>query len=162
MCALPSQPAAANPQPILRKYRAGEYLFHEGDQSKSLFIIKKGSIGIHKRKAGGYVELGKVHQNEVLGELTFFDRQPRSASAVALTDVECMELTFASLEKIYAGIPAYMKTIMAALAERLRKTNELVKRLQREVVTDKDIAALEKKKPEEVAPDAPLETPPKK
>ena len=117
-----------------RKLKTGEFLFKEGDPSQSLYIIKKGSIGIRKLKGGAYVELAKVCTNEILGELSFFDRLPRSASAVALTEVEVLEVTFESMDKIYATIPIYMRTIIASLADRLRKANDMIRRLQKNVV----------------------------
>jgi CRP-like cAMP-binding protein len=75
-----------------------------------------------------------------LGELSFFDRQPRSAAAVALTEVEVLEIGFDQLDKVYQLVPDYMKTIMASVADRLRKANETIKRLQKNVVTDKSNA----------------------
>src|ERR1019366_4185457 len=76
-----------------------------------------------------------------IGELAFFDRLPRSASAVALTEVEALEIDFASLDEVYSKVPAYFKSILSSVADRLRKTSETVKRLQRDVITDEPIAA---------------------
>jgi CRP/FNR family cyclic AMP-dependent transcriptional regulator len=116
----------------MRVYRSGEPLFVEGEMSQSMFIIKKGGVSIRKRKGSNFVEIGKVTTNEVIGELSFFDRLPRSATAVALGDVEAIELPFEALEKVYNSIPDYLKTIMASMANRLRKSNDLIRSLQKE------------------------------
>jgi CRP-like cAMP-binding protein len=87
------------------------------------------------------VEIARVYANEVLGELSFFDRQPRSASAVALTEVEVMELKFEGLDKLWNQIPEYMKTIMASVAERLRRANDTIRRLQKDVIVEEDSRA---------------------
>ncbi len=113
-------------------YKAGQILFNEGDPSRSIFIIKKGALSLKKKRGTETLEVGKALAGEVVGELTFFDRKPRSASAVAIIDVEVIEITFEALDKIYATIPDYMKTMIASLADRLRKSNELVIRLQKE------------------------------
>src|SRR4051812_39450816 len=111
--------------PVLTKaYKSGQTLFNEGDVPLSIFIVKRGAISIRKTKGNKFIEVAKIQSNEVIGELSFFDRLPRSASAVALMDVEVTEITFDSLEKIYSQIPDYMKTIISALADRLRKANE--------------------------------------
>lgn len=115
---------------------AGTYLFREGEPSRSLFLIQKGTVGIRKAKGGAFVELAKLHSNEVVGELSFFDRMPRSASAIALTDIEILEITFDSLDKIYQGVPDYLKTIMASVADRLRKADETIRRLQKDLVEE--------------------------
>lgn len=101
-----------------------------------MFLVKKGTVGIRKMKGPAHVEIARIYSNEVLGELSFFDRMPRSASAVALTEVEVLEIRFDSLDKIYTGVPDYMKTIIASVADRLRKANDTIRRLQRNVVNE--------------------------
>ncbi|MEO5969983.1 MAG: cyclic nucleotide-binding domain-containing protein [Bdellovibrionia bacterium] len=113
-----------------KSYKAGQILFNDGEASHSLFIIEKGGVSIRKKKGNASVEVGKVLKGEVIGELSFFDRQPRSATAVAITDVEVIEISFASMENIYASIPDYMKTIMGSLAARLRKANDTIRQLR--------------------------------
>lgn len=116
---------------VLRSYKPGQVLFNEGEPSHSLFIIRRGAVSIRKVKANTFVEVGKLAVNEVIGELSFFDRQPRSASAVAINDVEANEIPFEAMEKIYDQIPDYMKVIVAAMAERLRMANEQIRQLRK-------------------------------
>ena len=97
----------------------------------SLYIIQKGAVSIRVAKDRAFVELAKVSAGEVIGELAFFDRKPRSASAVVLIDAEILEVPFDSLEKIYASVPGYMKTIMGSIVDRLRHANETIKKLQK-------------------------------
>src|SRR5688572_5490303 len=111
--------------PIQKYFRPGQYLFREGDSSKSLFLLKRGSVAIRKRKGTAFVELARVYSNEVIGELSFFDKRPRSAAAIALTEVEALEIPFDSLEGIYKDVPDYIKTIISSVAERLRKADEM-------------------------------------
>lgn len=126
-------------EPNIRIFKSGEQIFAEGEPSSCMYLVRKGTISIRKSKSkkgggsSGYFEIAKVYANEVLGELSFFDRKPRSAAAVALTEVEVLELTFDQLDPIYSAFPDYMKTIMAAVAERLRKANETIRRLSREL-----------------------------
>jgi CRP/FNR family transcriptional regulator, cyclic AMP receptor protein len=122
--------------PVQKYFRPGQYLFKEGEPSNCMYLIKKGTVAVRKMKGPAYVELGRLYSNEVLGELSFFDRMPRSAAAIALTEVEILEIKFDSLDKIYATVPDYLKTIMASVADRLRKANDMIRRLQKNVVTD--------------------------
>ena len=118
--------------PVIKVFKPGQVLFEEGAPSTSIFIIKKGAVSIRKMKGKNYVEVAKLQANEVIGELSFFDRQARSATAVALMDVEVTEIPFEAMEKIYNSIPDYLKTIVAAIAERLRKANETIRSLQKQ------------------------------
>ncbi len=124
--------AAANE----KHFRPNQYLFKEGEACQSLFLIKKGTVAVRKMKGNAFVEVARIYSNEVVGELSFFDRLPRSASAMALTEVEALEITFESLDKIYGSVPDYLKTIMASVADRLRKANDLIRRLQKTVISE--------------------------
>lgn len=124
--------------PQEKYYRPGQFVFREGEVSRSLFIIKKGTVSIRKMKGSAFVEIARVFSNEILGELSFFDRLARSASAIAITEVDAMEISFESLDKIYATVPDYMKTIIACMAERLRRADDTIRRLQKDVIKDED------------------------
>jgi len=130
---------------VIREFRTGQTLFHEGELPNSFYVITQGVISVRKRKGSAYVEIARVHQHEVLGEISFFDREPRSATAVALTDVKALEISFESLEKVYNAVPDYLKAIMSAVANRLRKANEQIRKLQHKLIApaDDDIAAEE-------------------
>ena len=119
-----------------RTYTQGDVLFTEGIPSQSLFVIHKGSVELRKKKEGGYVRLAQIYSNEVLGELSYFDKKPRSATAVALTEVEASEITFDSMDKLLKKVPPYFKTIVMGLAERLRKADDVIKKLQKQIITD--------------------------
>ena len=112
-----------------RYFKTGQFIFKDGDASNSMFLIRQGTVAIQKLKDDRPVEIARIYSNEVLGELSFFDRLPRSASAVALSDVELMEIPFEDLDKIYVNVPDYMKTIIASVAERLRRANDTIRRL---------------------------------
>lgn len=123
-----------------KAFKPGSYIFREGYPAQSLFLVQKGTVSIRKRTQQGEIELARVYSNEVLGELAYFDRSNRSASAFVLTDVEVLEIDFASLDKMYATVPDYFKTIIAALAERLRRADEAIRQLKREYVESGEIA----------------------
>ena len=116
---------------VAKSYKPGEVLFTEGQSSNSLFIIKKGTLSVRKMKGKEFIEVAKVQTGEVLGDISFFDRKPRSATVTALTDVDLLEISFESMEKIYNSIPDYMKTIVTAMADRLRRANEQIRHLQK-------------------------------
>ncbi|MFN7684204.1 MAG: Crp/Fnr family transcriptional regulator [Oligoflexia bacterium] len=126
-----------------RTIRPGQTLFAEGDKPESIFLINKGTVVIRKLKGTSFVEIARLHENEIFGELSFFDRQNRSASAYALTEVEVTEIPFEVLEKLFTSIPPYLKTMISSIAGRLRKADEMIKRLQKAQGTEaeEEIAA---------------------
>jgi CRP-like cAMP-binding protein len=119
-------------------FRPGQYVFYENDTAQSMFLVQKGTIAIRKRKGSAYIELGRIYTNEIIGELSFFDRAPRSASAIALTEVEVLEIPFDALDRIFESIPDYMKTIVAAMAERLRRSGDSIRRLDTNTIREEE------------------------
>lgn len=117
-------------------FRANQVVFKEGESSNCMYLVQKGTVSIRKMKGSGYIEIARIYPNQVIGELSFFDRLPRSATAVTMSEVKALEIDFESLDKIYAGVPEYMRTIMSCVAERLRKANETIRRLQRRVIVE--------------------------
>jgi len=117
--------------PTTKKLRPGQALFQEGEMPRSLFLVIKGTLSIRKIKGAAHVEIARVYANEVVGELSFFDRQPRSAAAFALTEVEVSEIPFGVLEKAFQSTPPYLRSMISAMSERLRKANDTIKRLQK-------------------------------
>ena len=132
--------------PSAKEYRTGQTIFREGEGSSCMYLIKKGTVSIRKMRGSAFVEIAKVYQNEVIGELSFFDRQPRSATAVAATDVELLTIEFSSLDKVYFQVPDYLKSIIVSVANRLRKANETVRRLQKNVSYDDESPAQDETK----------------
>jgi CRP-like cAMP-binding protein len=122
--------------PANKYFRPGDYIFRENDQPHAMYLIRKGSVAVRKRKGHGEIEIARIHSNEVLGELSFFDRMPRSASAIALTEVEALEITFHGLEKIFDKLPPYFRAIIASVADRLRKADETIRRLDPEIIDE--------------------------
>ena len=132
MCRLSFPGKVGGMAAISKSFGANQFLFREGEPSRAVYLIRKGVVSIRKAREGSTVELGRVHQNEVLGELSFFDRLPRSASALAMTEVEALEIGFDALDKVYDSVPPYMKAFIAAMADRLRKANDTIRRLQKD------------------------------
>jgi CRP-like cAMP-binding protein len=86
---------------------------------------------IRKSKGALQVEIARVGANEVVGEMSFFDHQPRSASAFAMTEVQAVEVPYAVLEAAYKTIPPYLRAIISSMSQRLRKADDSIKRLQK-------------------------------
>lgn len=117
-----------------------EILFEEGDQSKNLYFVKRGIIRIFKRKAEGNIEIETVRNGQVIGELSFFDGQPRSASAEALTTCELIEISRTALDEALTKFPDWLVSLTKTISVRLRSANNrirLLESLSTEYETDK-------------------------
>ena len=77
----------------IRRYRSGELLLREGDAPSAVLAILAGTVKLTKTATSGREAVLELRgAGEVVGELGAIDGQSRSASAVALGEVEALVL----------------------------------------------------------------------
>jgi uncharacterized membrane protein len=112
---------------VRKTFKEGEAIFAKGDPGTSMFLVAGGTVAIQLQSEGGAkVIVKEVHIGQYFGELALFDAKPRSASAIAKTDCEVLELSRATLHEHILKSPRIALAILAELSERLRETNEMV------------------------------------
>jgi NTE family protein len=95
---------------------AGSYLFHAGEVSDSLYVVRNGRLQVLQND----VVVTELGRGEVVGELGLLIDAPRSASVRAVRDSTLMRLTKAQFEKIAdLGV---LGALVRALATRLHQT----------------------------------------
>ncbi|HKA44131.1 MAG TPA: DUF1003 domain-containing protein [Burkholderiales bacterium] len=110
-----------------RRFKAGEIIFHQGEQSCSMYIVSQGHVNIFlPGEASRRVSLQDISRGEVFGELALFDGKPRSASALATTDLVLLELSRVTLSDYLERRPNAAMDILRIMAERLRQTDALL------------------------------------
>jgi CRP/FNR family cyclic AMP-dependent transcriptional regulator len=103
-----------------RHHRNGSTIVKAGDHDRSLWMVIGGELEVTVPGAGAH----RVGSGTVIGEVAFFDGQPRSADIVAAGDVELLVLSYESFEQLAAADPALGQLLLLDLgrflAQRLR------------------------------------------
>jgi CRP/FNR family transcriptional regulator len=103
----------------------GDVLFHEGESGDTLYVIREGKIKLGRSSSDGRENLVAIlGPGEMFGELSLFDPGPRTMTATAVAETQLMGLGNDSLTGLLTGRPEVAKALLAALAQRLRRTNE--------------------------------------
>lgn len=103
----------------------GQVLFHEGDSGDSLFIIAEGKVKLGRVSKDSRENLVAIlGPGEMFGELSLFDPGPRTMTATAIADTVLLGLSNDALDEALASNPTLAKALLAALAKRLRRTNQ--------------------------------------
>jgi CRP/FNR family transcriptional regulator, cyclic AMP receptor protein len=111
---------------LVVKLDRGERLFSEGDKGDRLYIILTGKIKLTKAAPDGRENLLSVHgPGEMFGELSLFDPIPRTSSATAITQAELAGLAHDAMRAFLATRPEVSMHLLQALAQRLRRINEV-------------------------------------
>ncbi len=105
----------------------GERLFSEGDGGDKLYIVLDGKIKLTRTAADGRENLLSVlGPGEMFGELSLFDPRARTQTATALTDARLAALDHLALRAWLTGRPDMALHLLRALAQRLRRTNDVM------------------------------------
>jgi len=114
------------PSRIINKYvnffDAGSVIFREGDPGTDMYAVRKGRVAL--RRAGE--ELGVVAEGKCFGEMSFLLSAPRVVMAVALEDVELVEISNENINNLMNEYPEFVVEMLRDLAERVRETNKLI------------------------------------
>ncbi|MEK7435164.1 MAG: cyclic nucleotide-binding domain-containing protein, partial [Cyanobacteriota bacterium] len=73
---------------VERSFEKGKTIFYEQDQGTSFYLILSGQVKIVMMSNDGREHtLGVLKEKDFFGEVSMLDGQPRSATAIALSDV---------------------------------------------------------------------------
>src|ERR1700757_1820160 len=109
------------------KLSRGEHLFMEGDDGDALYVVIEGKMKLTRAAADGRENLlSVVGPGEMFGELSLFDPRPRTASATAITDAQLAALAHDKLLIWLTGRPEVALHLLRALAQRLRRANDVM------------------------------------
>ena len=103
-----------------RFFKAGSTIFREGEEAYELFVIKSGEVRIQI----GNRTVSELSTDHIFGEMALIDNQPRSASAIAVTDVELVPVSEKQFLFLVGQTPYFALKVMRVLAQRLRATNK--------------------------------------
>jgi hypothetical protein len=116
---------------VTRHYVKGESIFRKGDVGAELYVVLEGEVRIHLDHDGHEVTVARHGPSKVVGEMSVFDDQPRSASAQAAENTTVRVLRRDRMQAIVHEHPEVLLEFVKNLSQRLRTMNE-----QLEAVTD--------------------------
>jgi CRP-like cAMP-binding protein len=104
--------------PVL-DFKTGDVIFREGDPARELFIIQSGEVEI---RLGNRI-LETLPQYSIFGEMALIDNAPRSATAVAVSDVKLVSVGEKQFLFLISNTPHFALNVMRVMARRLRAAN---------------------------------------
>lgn len=110
------------------KIKAGEILIREGDASTEMYYLQSGSLSVVKQKGEETeVQIGIISEGELVGEMSFLDNRPRSATVRALDECMLVKIPRDKYEQVLNSNPKWMKSLLNSLIERLRAAKARIK-----------------------------------
>ena len=128
---------------VARRFDAGEVVFHERDEGDTCYVIRDGHArAVRSHPDGRSITLAEFGVGDIFGELAMFDAERRSATVEILEPTEVVVIPGADMRRLMAEQPSITVKLVAALAQRLRTTNERLARQSFQTVQSRVAAVL--------------------
>ena len=124
-----------------KKFKVGEVVIHEGEENRDLYILSKGTLEVSVQDESKKIIVSEITAPEILGEISFLNGSPRTATVSAKTDVEIFILSYEKAKQEISDIPAWFRMVLLAFTNRMqscdakiKEYDQKVKQLEAEVV----------------------------
>jgi CRP-like cAMP-binding protein len=108
----------------LCQFSRNQLVFSEGDEAGELYVVQAGRIAIANRSADGRESVvALMEEGDILGEMSLFLREGRTAQARALEPSELLSVPFPAIRALLEAQPDLLWEVVALLARRLRSTD---------------------------------------
>ena len=97
-------------------YAAGETVFEEGEPGDVMYLVKEGRVNVMR----GEQVINTIKPGGIFGEMTLIGSEPRSATAVAVTDCQLLPVDEERFLFLVQQTPYFSLHVMRVLADRLR------------------------------------------
>lgn len=118
----------------LREVKAGEFIIHEGEEGREIFLVLQGELeiisgGTKREPTSHYHRLRVLKSGHSIGEMALIDSQPRSASVRATCPSTLLVLSLTNLKQLKTKFSDAYDTLLQNVGKelnlRLRHTNEI-------------------------------------
>jgi CRP/FNR family transcriptional regulator, cyclic AMP receptor protein len=123
----PADAAALVERLVVRRFQAGQVIFHLNDPAGLLYIITSGKVKISQSTADGQgATLAILGAGDFFGELALLDDSPRSATAEAIQTTETLTLHREEFMDFIDHNPGFAHHVLRTLARRIRHLNSQI------------------------------------
>lgn len=113
---------------VKENYKAGEYIFFEGEVQNHFYIVDSGTVQIYTMsKQAERVNIAQIKDGESFGEFALLSHMPRSATAQAVTDVVVTKVSEEGFKKLLSELPVWANCMMTSFVDRLQNMTEALK-----------------------------------
>lgn len=94
-------------------------LIREGQVQRSIFWILSGDVYVARRVGKSYRVMATLHEGEIIGEMSFFDKSVRSATVISKGEVKALVFSAESFRELFAASPQWSSRLLLSLSSRI-------------------------------------------
>jgi alkyl hydroperoxide reductase subunit AhpC/uncharacterized protein (DUF924 family)/CRP-like cAMP-binding protein len=108
------------------KFEARDTIISEGEDGNTAFLIVSGSVEVSVGQKANAKTVGRLGVGEVFGEMCLIEPGPRSATVKAVTNAECVAMSYDEFIPSMQNDQQQAISFMKNLVRRLRETNNML------------------------------------
>lgn len=118
----------------LVQYKKGDIIAEIGEVGEALFIVISGEVALlaHEKQNS---DVGGIKPGEIMGEMSFFDRRPRSVRLQAMQETQLLKLTRSMYQRMRIEHPYITLNV---LEHAIVSLDRLFRRASKDVTTFAD------------------------
>ena len=104
--------------------RLEKTIIKQGTTGNCLYIIQKGHVEVIEETPTADIKVAELKKKDFFGEMSLFEKDVRSCTVKALSDVKVLTLDKRSFYKTIQNDPSLAFRLLEKMSNRLRKMNE--------------------------------------
>jgi CRP/FNR family transcriptional regulator, cyclic AMP receptor protein len=108
-----------------KRFQKGAVLIHQGKPMEEIYILLDGQLSVQVASSRDQRTINTLQKGEIVGELSFLDSRPPTATVLAATDAVALTISRqklrAKLERDTAFAAKFYRGLGVFLADRLRR-----------------------------------------
>jgi len=114
-----------------REFADGAVICHQGDPGDRMYVIQAGRATVLREEGGVEVVVGELKSGDVFGEMSIFDRQPRSATVRAKGVARVLTLDKRAFLRQVHEDPSLAYRILESMSLRIRRLDAELSEIRR-------------------------------
>ena len=112
-------------------YADGEAIIREGESDNAMFVIQSGSVEVVHETPTGEQHLAVLEAGDFFGEMSMFEREPRSATVRALGEARVLRVDKTTLMRRIREDPMLAMNLLQTMAHRIRSLDGRLARYEK-------------------------------
>jgi CRP/FNR family cyclic AMP-dependent transcriptional regulator len=105
------------------KIKKDEVLFAKGEQNNDLYLVKEGKFAVCINDKSKVTAVAYIGEGEYIGEMSFFDHQPRSAHIICVEDATAIRIPVTQID---SQMPPWMILLAKSMTKKIRLLNDII------------------------------------
>jgi CRP/FNR family transcriptional regulator len=108
---------------VKETYKDGQVIIKEGSHGDVTYVILSGAVEVAKSVDGRNVHIARLEKGDIFGELSYIDREPRTATVTAVGDVQIGLLNKDVLDNEINKMSEEFRGVITTLVKKIKELN---------------------------------------